>query len=271
MAVIQQNQKTCIFCAERGVNSNEHFFPVWLPSAIKKWDTSDHQIIRVTENLNEGTNSRKSNAKYGALATRKIRCVCAICNNGWMSRSEQAAKPFLEPLIAGKTTPLSDGAIRAIAHWIAIKVIVAEHGDQKTIVTPQEMRTGVMQGIVPDCFNIYIGAHLAQNLGFCRTSHTVGLLPNAFPPDTDGTVPKNVQQVSFTLGRFFTVVNVCLVPSVNLEKISGYIGFYEISKIWPVRKFMFWPPVQPLTASQLNELVTSIHTAVGGSPLSAMN
>lgn len=267
MAKAQKNQKTCIFCAERGVNSKEHFFPVWLPAVVKEWDTIDHQIIRATENLNEGTKSRNSNATNGPLATRKIRCVCATCNNGWMNRAEKAARPFLEPMIAGKTTPLSDGAIRAIAHWIAIKVIVAEHGDQKTIVTPQEMRTSVMRGTVPDCFNIYIGAHLAQDLGFCRTSHTVGLLPNAFPPDVDETFPKNVQQVSFTLGRFFTVVNICLLPSVNLEKISGHIGFYEISKIWPVRKFLFWPPVQPLTASQLNELATSIHTAVGGSPL----
>jgi hypothetical protein len=270
MAIIQNNQRTCIFCAERGVNSKEHFFPEWLPAHVKEWETKAHAIVRVTEDVNRANKKRTAKETYGPLATRKIRCVCTVCNGGWMSQAEQKAMPHLESMLSGRATPLKDDAVSAIAHWIAIKTIVSEHGDRATIVTPQDIRSSVMQGVVPDCFNIYIGAHHAQNMGFCRTSHTVGLTADALQPDANGAFTKNVQQVTFTVGRFFAVVNVCLVPGVDMEKISGYVGFYELSKIWPDRKFVIWPPVQPLTATQLNELATSIHTATGGSPFKAI-
>ena len=73
MAVIQKNQRLCIFCADRGVNSKEHFFPDWLPTAVKEWETVSHHIIRATEDLNQETKAKISKATNGPLVTRKIR------------------------------------------------------------------------------------------------------------------------------------------------------------------------------------------------------
>jgi hypothetical protein len=270
MAVIQKNQRTCIFCAERGVNSKEHFFPDWLPDHIKVWDTTQHAIIRMTEDVNRSTKKRTAKETYGALATRKIRCVCTVCNGGWMSRAEQKVRPHIESMLTGKPTPLNDQAARDVAHWIAMKVVVSEHGDRETLVTPQEIRTSIMQGTVPDCFNIYLGSHLAQDLGYCRTSHTLGKSGGAIKPNDDGTFTKNVQQVTFCIGRFFAHVNQCLIPGIDLENFAGNYGFYQISKIWPRRNLIIWPPTQPLTADQLNGLASSFQIATGGCALDAI-
>ena len=231
MGKIQKNQKVCIFCAERGVNSKEHFFPSWLPEEIKKWDTDDYHVIRTTDDMNNGSKVRQTKRINGIVATRKIRCVCMSCNSGWMSIAEKTVRPFLEPLIAGEVRPLSKAAAHALSHWIALKVVVSEYSDQKTIVTPQDMRASIMHGKVPDAFNIYIGSHIAQDLGFCRTSHTVELTRAEMPPYPHGTLPKNTQQVTFTVGRFFAHVNMTTVKEVDLEKVSGFIGFYNLSKI----------------------------------------
>ena len=48
----------------------------------------------------------------------KTRAACRVCNNGWMSRAEQAVKPYLTPIIQGKPQSWHEEAVQsAVAAW----------------------------------------------------------------------------------------------------------------------------------------------------------
>lgn len=261
MAVVQKNQRLCIFCSQRGANSKEHFFSAWLPDHIKAWDTNNHTLVRDDYDLLTNAKRRDKKSKPGTLATKKIRCVCQVCNNGWMNRAEGIARPHLEPLLVGKPSILSREAQRAIAHWVAIKTVTSEHSNRETSVTPPEQRKAIMDGQIPEMFQIYLGAHLAQDLGYCRSSHSGawGKSGDFEKLPLEGRFTKNTQQITFTVGRLFAHVNMTTLENLNLEPVCGFIGFYKIAKIWPIQKNLFvWPPTQPLTHDQLNELATSL-------------
>src|ERR1019366_6195245 len=62
-------------------------------------------------------------SRQGPMTQRKVRNVCGRCNNGWMSRVVQRAKPIATLLIRGGTAELSVAHQNELASWIAIATI----------------------------------------------------------------------------------------------------------------------------------------------------
>jgi len=69
-----------------------------------------------------------------------LRCVCQPCNNGWMSRLEAQAKPYLQPLLMGQPRSLNIVAQATIALWSLKTAMVLEALDDehKRIYTPKQ-------------------------------------------------------------------------------------------------------------------------------------
>ena len=87
--------KRCIFCGSR-VNSVEDAIPRWL--------------LRHHEHLyNKGPTSwtwgaiddpvHRRKGTWDGLAIR-VRSVCNLCNNGWMSDLERETQPLMEPMMS---------------------------------------------------------------------------------------------------------------------------------------------------------------------------
>ncbi len=140
----QRVARRCIFCGGAGM-SKEHFWPTWASQIV-----SNPQSKSYVSELHKSTGypatplhpplQRKRN---GDLSTLKLRVVCRACNNGWMSRAEQSAKPLLLALIAATQGKLEPNAQSAVAAWIAMKVIVAEHDQPATSFAWQKKYMGV--------------------------------------------------------------------------------------------------------------------------------
>jgi hypothetical protein len=91
---------SCVFCAGDGpdVLSNEHVVPKWL---LEHLDIPKEDLLFqgvASSQTDELIQSPRIHSTFNFVQGH----VCRTCNNGWMSRLEAVAKPFLVPLIDGQ-------------------------------------------------------------------------------------------------------------------------------------------------------------------------
>lgn len=103
----------CVFCNRTdSPRSPEDIFAKWIgkyfPSGWKRFDLDTGEF-------------RGSSKTIPGLVTNK---VCRRCNNGWMSRLEQAVEPVMAPLMCGEKTKLSIDDQTLITRWF-LKTMMA--------------------------------------------------------------------------------------------------------------------------------------------------
>jgi len=142
---------TCNFCGRRGPRAKEHIWPDWLLRHL---------------GLEESTMANTHLAIAGGAISRRVQsassmvygCVCAACNNGWMSRLETLAKPILVELISSASSKevLLGEEAEALAQWTFKTAIVRNAGtNYRSIVPPAHYRylyekKGIPPGVYVD-------------------------------------------------------------------------------------------------------------------------
>lgn len=110
--------RECIFC--RGAAGNtEHIVPLWYSREVPS------QSVRVAHSyLNiETTESRVWNTP--ANVDFRSKHVCALCNQGWMSNLEDAAKTYIGPMARGERCEISNLEHPIIGRWAVKTAIMA--------------------------------------------------------------------------------------------------------------------------------------------------
>lgn len=137
--------KRCIFCQEKSKLTREDFFPKWFrelypappesQNSRLNSEVSWYERDEITGELIHVIASGKL-ARPGDLADQTLRVVCAKCNNGWMSRLQQAAKPHLIPYIEGDWRPFSTATREVISSWATMFAMVVKFADEPRAVVP---------------------------------------------------------------------------------------------------------------------------------------
>jgi hypothetical protein len=108
--------KLCLFCGSRGPLSEEHVFGEWLKklghggNGIREYVDGAAPVIQV-----------------GGPFSKTLKIVCRSCNNGWMSRMEDAVKPLLIDMFNGNRVELDEAAQRDLARWAFKTAAVLAH------------------------------------------------------------------------------------------------------------------------------------------------
>ncbi len=110
--------RKCLFCNQR-VSSKEHAWPLWLLRVLRPLG-----IARATIHAERGGQSPKSWQVVDDGMT--VRCVCASCNNGWMSELENAAKPVIERLLSDGRKTLNADDQQRLSTWAMKNAMVFE-------------------------------------------------------------------------------------------------------------------------------------------------
>lgn len=222
---LQGNSKPpgkCIFC-ERGNLSKEHFWPEWATALLPKYPDNRHveQLFTVTEKTRL-VRPPEVKSRQGHSWTKKIRAVCRSCNSGWMSVLENAAKPILTPLIATQPHRLTVDAMRILAQWIGLKIMVGERNHPEDSVTPLEDRAKFRSTLeIPQNFRIWIAKCGAGGweTGYLRHAATIGTSPIVMPHHRF----KNIHSVAFGIGDLFVFAlhyDGCWSPQFQPESIG---------------------------------------------------
>jgi hypothetical protein len=103
--------RVCVFCG-RSPTTKEHVWPDWSSPFLAAEGPLPH-FQQVVQEHRPGIDRSWRQLAY-SMTTR---AVCAGCNNGWMARLEERAKPLLEPMLRGFGKVLHREGQRTLATW----------------------------------------------------------------------------------------------------------------------------------------------------------
>lgn len=107
---------TCAFCALTGKLTQEHVLGDWLSTIGLDLRPAPHvtgPLNRIDRNLGVRPPFRQTVG------------ICGLCNNGWMSRLENAAKRTLTPFILGNPGHLAPEDTGPVAAWLQKTALTA--------------------------------------------------------------------------------------------------------------------------------------------------
>ena len=113
--------RQCVFCG-KGPVTMEHLFPQWVTYLLK---TSLHgfpsgNLIQIRTIGNQEYRWKTSTPLDFVAKT-----VCGECNNGWMSKIETDAIPYVTPMIEGEQITLDRPAQISVATWMGLRTFMS--------------------------------------------------------------------------------------------------------------------------------------------------
>jgi hypothetical protein len=251
-----KQSRKCIFCA-RGNLSKEHVWPAWaaehLPDAVARDETLE---IVAGSDAQTQTNSRQ-----GSLKHKKLRVVCASCNNGWMSVIESDAKRVVMPMMLGQGLFLDESAQRLLACWVALKVIVVDQSPPgAAVISPEERKAFMEQGAMPERLHIELASCGEAPWDTAMAKRTGNLFPmEKRPSDLIAAAGrKNIQTTTFGIGKLVVHSIARAADAVNLAEMVAFSK--PLIKLWPLTgNAIIWPP-KPLAAWEVNNVALRMDT-----------
>jgi hypothetical protein len=197
--------------------------------------------------------------RTGDPHSRRIKCVCRTCNNGWMSALQEDAKPILIPLLKGTNTTLHRRAQTTLASWIAMTVMVAEHVDKDKIAIGTDERSWFRNNRrAPGHWRIWIGRHSRDRRGMVTHNVMSFVSKEEFeraPHRPTGEA--NTQTTTICLGEHLLVhvmSSLVAYDIIRMWKLPPMVAPY-LAQIWPVRiGLVRWPPPLALTDAGISLL-----------------
>jgi hypothetical protein len=259
--------RVCIFCGGNDL-TNEHIWSDFLKEIVSSRDSSTtvnmgsipHFPFREQER--EATVSSKS--WRGAPWNMKVKVVCRKCNNEWMSRIVNRAKPILKRLLQGDRLTLSSRDQQSLAAWIALVCITSERMSPKRIVVPAVQRRYLLHHeIASGDWSIALGVYTGQ--GFVYRLVRMSLKGERFSANPYDRITQELETLeeaavnagifTFIIGRLFVQAFLCVddLLKVANDYVQWVDGNNKLVRIWPPRRFwpfparsLQWPPAESM-------------------------
>ena len=158
-------RRPCVFCGQTGKLTGEHVWGRWLRRVLPAQVNKHH--VRARRIGPPGVADTWRCACGRAIRLTATSKSCAECNNGWLSRIQEQAKPYLIPLIRGERFALNPDGQRAVGTWCAMATMTGEYLDRDAdaIGVSQADRDHLMQtGTAPPHWKIWIGRYIGYAL-----------------------------------------------------------------------------------------------------------
>jgi hypothetical protein len=161
----------CISCNSLGL-TREHMWADWLRDYIPRERIEHYTAFKTfVPDKAEQTLKRRT----GDPHSTRIKCVCRKCNNEWMGKLQENAKPYLVPMLEGKNISLFRNGQNAIAAWATMMVMVSEYleKDQGMVAIPSADRHWLYKQHRPPSsrWRIWIGQHRRQMQTYLSTTY----------------------------------------------------------------------------------------------------
>lgn len=260
---MNQRRRACIFCDSASV-SKEHLWSSWLHPYLAEYRTASFDEVRqnYAGPVHVGTDLRK---REGWSANKRVRAVCRDCNSGWMNRIEAAARPYLTPLVEGRPVTLSRFAVESVSRWIVLKVMVCEHMYHDEYTTPSADRhLFKSEGVIPPYFRVHLGESAEPLWSGLYERHSANLRrSDESRPAT--TTPRNIQVVSFGVGRLF--INVIASREVAWDDVFVHNDEGLFPAGCPLEdEWLSWPPKRPLTSDEMERIQGALESLLRQDP-----
>jgi hypothetical protein len=194
----------CAFCGKPGRPSREHVLAQWMRDVVGPLPMERTTYASGFDLLDDGrayaSVGESVRVSRSSLLHQVTRTVCALCNNGWMSRLETAAKPILENLFSARrqneTRTLSPDEATVLARW-AVKTSWTSElsglGDQNQdhAWMPADMRRRLMSAEDTPPATIWVWLAACQDIDLCQQLQAHVTYDRTSPP-TPGQTPQRI-------------------------------------------------------------------------------
>lgn len=230
--------KHCVFCQKKAKLTREDFFPRWFRelypappesersrlNAEVSWHVEDPETRRIVTLV-----APSKLARPGDLADQTLRIVCASCNNGWMSRLQQAAKTHLIPYIKGHWSTPDHTTRTVMASWATMFAMVVEFGDQPSAVVPPIEREVFGRDLIPPIGSYVWAGRLAGDLPYWFHRRALRLVWDLSEP----AGPPNAQVTTIVLGHLLLQVYLTTSDLQPFDPVQRCLE-HSLSPIWPL-------------------------------------
>ena len=150
----------CIFCSDPA-DSKEDLFPRWI---LKRVKTGVPLYRKIGDNPPTITEDQEV----------RVPCVCANCNNTWMSGMETTAMKFLEPMVEGRSITLSRQNQQNLTEW-ALKCAMCHDTVVPTprFFTAEECHAFKRKRTIPDRTIAFVACFAGNKLDSNGTDFTL--------------------------------------------------------------------------------------------------
>jgi hypothetical protein len=245
-------QRFCIFCGAAGL-TKEHIWADWSAEYIPK-NVRGHgkQELRIDfdEKAKETVAFRNLKPIDGDPRSRKSKCVCKQCNEGWMSRIQEKVKPIALKMILGNSVILGVAEQRLISSWITMATMASDAQNPKMSAIPESHTKWFNTWRSPPYgWKIFVGSY-PRGMTDPWWDNESGLLLDLETPLTDDMNPANVQTSTYTFGKLYVSAfsaDTGFPGSVRDEffKARRFTarGSVYLRQIWPIiANEIRWPP-----------------------------
>jgi hypothetical protein len=248
----------CLFCGRpwgQGRRSDEHVLPRWMrkheTDLLKSSQTGYSAGFDLDDQARELVElPTLLTTKKSSLLTLKTREVCVDCNNGWMSRLEQAARPLIHQLAeaaqTGQPLVLTVEEAKVLALWCQKTATTYELTSSRPRVVTTAMGQQLAAGTSLRGSLIWLARHPRDydlSIALAHLNVSATHVPQPGEPDSQIALVAIVyHSVSFLI--FITDKPGQQPPPLPLDRWS---------LLWPVHAPVEYPPLAVLNGNELTK------------------
>jgi hypothetical protein len=234
--------------------SKEHLWPEWMAPFIPKGANDIHRETWDTYDVVTPVRPTQITDRQGHVTTKKLKKVCISCNNGWMSRIEDHAKPYLLPMMYGQGINLDVRAQKAVIDWIVLKCMVFENNRREDAATTLGQRARFMDlREIPTYTQIHIFKCGESPWDWQFHRHSAGMT-SVSPPTPVHPRVKNTQTFAIAVGHLLIYVLQAFAADIefSFERIAA-------RQIWPpIDNVVTWPAPLTCTAFEAERIAENM-------------
>jgi hypothetical protein len=226
--------RSCIFCGERTL-SREDAWPLWL---MQRFPNNKVGIMEAQRGKKELQTWNQKNPRL------KVKFVCPLCNNGWMSQLEGQVKPVVEALLSPESTLIDSQKQASLGVWSVKNAMVFEalRDDRSWFYLSTERRT-LKETLTPPVKTfVWIAKCVENNNLSCEGHNLTGIA-------IESSNPVSAYVTTMTFGALAIQVLSVRLQESNMQYSqvisnlrSGPWDQATLS-IWPtIHKSIKWPP-----------------------------
>jgi hypothetical protein len=248
--------RKCMFCGKGGI-SKEHIWARWMTQYLPKDAPNFSMLDVVVHKTHETKKARRENR---SAYSGTIKLVCKPCNNGWMSRLQNDAKPILLPLMRGERRALNRREQVTLAAWIAMFIMVAEFQTPSKVTIPQAVRERFKDTLQPpDLWAIWLGIYTRQKWHGIVVHSSIAVTDHdgSHTLNPDGSARPNTHAVTVVIGKLYIHAMGSVFPEFARKQRLDKARF-PMARLWPrgIRPFK-WAAID-LSDRQASGIATAL-------------
>jgi hypothetical protein len=237
--------KTCVFCNRNDSKpSREDILARWIAREFPNlsWEVTEIQSQKTFKTV----------ANLGLISKKP----CQRCNNGWMAKLEQTARPILVPMMDGQSVTLTPDAQHIVAGWFVKTIILYELLSDRLPYFQDYERHALMQSLrIPDRTLIFLARYYGpMPIATLETPVPLVIRPQ---PDTKGhPVSGDGYSATFIIKQL--ALQIFTSRPLEKRRLHVKIGpkWDNLSiQIWPTLGDTNWPPQYALDDDWLRRFI----------------